>query len=220
MAAVETATVETATVETATVEIASVETAIAGSAAAPVPVGRLVRWHYFGYSAAAIVVMAVAIASHDRWFLNFVHVIAGVLWTGIDLFMGFVLGPILRRIAPAARREIITSLVPKTLFLMPTLSIVTGTAGYFLARDLGFLEVAWPQFAWVAAALSLVFAMTILGIGYLLPTNLRVCIELRRPDPDFARIAGMMRRFFLAVAVQGTMQVLTIVIMARFVAGL
>jgi hypothetical protein len=29
-----------------------------------------------------------------------------------------------------------------------------------------------------------------------------------------------MRRFFLAVALQGTMQVLTIVIMARFVSGL
>jgi len=30
----------------------------------------------------------------------------------------------------------------------------------------------------------------------------------------------MMRSFFLAVAIQGTMQVLTIVIMARFVSGL
>jgi hypothetical protein len=143
-----------------------------------------------------------------------------VLWTGIDLFMGFVMGPILRRVAPVVRREIIIRLVPKTLFLMPTLSIVTGTAGWFLARDLGLLDVAWPQFAWVAAALALVVAMTILGVGFLLPTNLRVCIELRRPDPDFARIGGMMRRFFLAVAVQGTMQVLTIVIMARFVSGL
>jgi hypothetical protein len=78
----------------------------------------------------------------------------------------------------------------------------------------------WPQFAWVVAALALVVAMTLLGVGYLLPTNLRVCIALRRPAPDFARIGGMMRRFFLAVALQGTMQVLTIVIMARFVSGL
>jgi hypothetical protein len=190
-------------------------TAIADTAPGPI-----VRWDYLGYCALALVVMTVAIASHDRWFLNFVHVISGVLWTGIDLFMGFVMGPILRRVAPQVRREIIIRLVPKTLFLMPTLSIITGTAGWFLARDLGFLDVAWPQFAWVAAALALVVAMTILGVGYLLPTNLRVCIELRRPDPDFARISAMMRRFFLAVAVQGTMQVLTIVIMARFVSGL
>jgi hypothetical protein len=190
-------------------------TAIADTAPGPI-----VRWDYLGYCALALVVMAAAIVSHERWFLNFVHVISGVLWTGIDLFMGFVMGPILRRVAPQVRREIIIRLVPKTLFLMPTLSIITGTAGWFLARDLGFLDVAWPQFAWVAAALALVVAMSLLGVGYLLPTNLRVCIELRRPDPDFARIGAMMRRFFLAVAVQGTMQVLTIVIMARFVSGL
>jgi hypothetical protein len=190
-------------------------TAIADSAPGPI-----VRWHYIGYCALALVVMTVAIASRERWFLNFVHVMSGVLWTGIDLFMGFVMGPILRRVAPEVRREIIIRLVPKTLFLMPTLSIITGTAGWFLAKDLGLIDVAWPQFAWVAVALALVVAMTILGVGYLLPTNLRVCIELRRPDPDFARISGMMRRFFVAVAVQGTMQVLTIVIMARFVAGL
>jgi hypothetical protein len=190
-------------------------TAIADTAQGPI-----VRWHYIGYCALALVVMTAAIASRERWFLNFVHVMSGVLWTGIDLFMGFVMGPILRRVAPQVRREIIIRLVPKTLFLMPTLSIITGTAGWFLAKDLGLLEVAWPQFAWVAVALALVVAMTILGVGYLLPTNLRVCIELRRPDPDFAKITGMMRRFFVAVAVQGTMQVLTIVIMARFVAGL
>jgi hypothetical protein len=182
--------------------------------------GPIVRWHYVGYCVLALIVMTAAIASHERWLLNFVHVMSGALWTGIDLFMGFVMGPILRRVAPTARREIIIRLVPKTLFLMPTLSIITGTAGWFLAKDLGFLDVPWPQFAWVAAALALVIAMTLLGVGYLLPTNLRVCIELRRPDPDFARISAMMRRFFVAVALQATMQVLTIVIMARFVSGL
>ncbi len=55
--------------------------------------GQVIRWHYFGYSAFALAVMTAAIMSHDRWFLNFVHVICGVLWTGIDLFMGFVVGP-------------------------------------------------------------------------------------------------------------------------------
>jgi len=182
--------------------------------------GQLIRWHYLGYSALALAVMTAAIMSHERWFLNFVHVICGVLWTGIDLFMGFVIGPILRRVDIPVRREIIVRLVPKTLFLMPTLAIVTGTTGWYLAKDLGLLDVAWPQFGWVAAALILVVLMTIQGTGYLLPTNLRVCIQLRRPDPDLHKISRMMRRFFFAVAMQGIMQVLTIVIMARFVAGL
>ena len=182
--------------------------------------GPLIRWHYFGYAVLALGVMTVAIASHDHWFLNFVHVICGVLWTGIDLFMGFVIGPILRKVGMSVRREIMIRLVPRTLFLMPTLSIITGTTGWFLAEDGGLLDVPWPQFGWVAAALVLVVLMTIQGIGYLLPTNLRVCIQLRRPNPDFVKVSRMMRNFFFAVAMQGTMQVLTIVIMARFVTGL
>ena len=182
--------------------------------------GPLIRWHYFGYAVLALGVMTVAIASHDHWFLNFVHVICGLLWTGIDLFMGFVIGPILRKVGMSVRREIMIRLVPRTLFLMPTLSIITGTTGWFLAEDGGLLDVPWPQFGWVAAALALVVLMTIQGIGYLLPTNLRVCIQLRRPNPDFVKVSRMMRNFFFAVAMQGTMQVLTIVIMARFVTGL
>jgi hypothetical protein len=180
----------------------------------------IVHWGYVGSALVAIGVMIAAVASHDRWFLNFVHVMCGVLWTGIDLFMGFIVGPILRRIDVAARREVIVRLVPRTLFLMPTLAIITGTSGWFLARDLGYLELAWPQFGWVAAALTLVTLMTIQGTGYLLPTNLRVCLELRKPNPDTDKINRMMRSFFLAVACQGTMQVMTIVIMARFVSGI
>jgi hypothetical protein len=110
--------------------------------------------------------------------------------------------------------------VPKTLFLMPTLSIITGTTGWFLARDLGFLDLPWPQFGWVVAALVLVVLMTVQGTFYLLPTNLLVCLQLRGPNPDVEKISRMMRNFFYAVAAQGTMQVLTIIIMARFVSGL
>ena len=187
---------------------------------AAAPPSGFIRWHYLWYSALALAVMTAAITSHDRWFLNFVHVICGVMWTGIDLFMGFIVGPILKRIDITARREVIVRLVPKTLFLMPTLSIITGTTGWFLAKDLGFLDLPWPQFGWVAAALTLVVLMTIQGTGYLLPTNLRVCLELRKPNADTDKISRMMRAFFFAVACQGTMQVLTIVIMARFVAGI
>ena len=111
--------------------------------------------------------------SGERWFLNFVHVMCGVMWTGTDLFMGFIMGPVLRRVDPAARREVITRLVPKTLFLMPTLSIITGTTGWFLAKYLGFLDLPWPQFGWVAAALSTRTALVAAKPGSENPAALR-----------------------------------------------
>ena len=71
-----------------------------------------------------------------------------------------------------------------------------------------------------AASLVLVILMTIQGIGYLLPTNFRVCLELQKDSPDNARIASLTNHYFFAVALQGVMQIVTIIIMARFATGI
>jgi len=192
-------------------------TAIAVPLAAP---PKLIRLHYLVYVAIAAVVAAAAIVSRNIWFLNWVHVMCGVMWTGIDLFMGFILGPILKLLDVSLRKEVLLRLTPRTLFLMPTLGIITGTAGWFLAVDLGFTTLPWPQVAWVYAALTLNVVMSLQGLLYLMPTNLRVCFELQKPHPDGARIGRMMSKYFIATAAQGTMQVVIIVIMAKFVTGI
>ena len=92
--------------------------------------------------------------------------------TGIDLFMGFVLGPILRVVDVSARKAVLLRLTPRTLFLMPTLSIITGTTGWFLAKDMGFTALSWPQYAWVATAIALVVLMAIQGSDTCCP---RIC---------------------------------------------
>ena len=125
---------------------------IATKAIAPA-IGAPINLLNFAWVALVLATMAAAIIIGNVWLLNFVHVIAGAMWTGIDLFMGFVIGPILRAAPFEARRAIITRLTPKTLFITPTLSITTGTSGWFLARQLGFLDLGYPQFGWVAAAL-------------------------------------------------------------------
>jgi hypothetical protein len=168
----------------------------------------------------ALAGMAGVIAWGSLWALNFAHVMSGVLWTGIDLFMGFVVGPVMRSLPPPARRAMVLRLMPKMLFLLPTLAILTGTTGWFHARAIGFLDVGWPEYGWVLAALVLVGVLTVQGLGVLLPTNLLVYFELRRPVPDGARIGRLMRRYVAAVALQGVMQVGMIVVMARFVTGL
>ncbi|MGH6990849.1 MAG: hypothetical protein ACREFD_12425 [Stellaceae bacterium] len=187
---------------------------------APLETPRLIRFNYIWYVVAALVVMVAAIASRNIWFLNWVHVMCGVLWTGIDLFMGFVLGPILKLLDVSTRKQVLLRLTPRTLFLMPTLATITGTAGWFLASDLGFTALPMPEILWVYGALALNIAMAIQGLGYLLPTNLRVCFELQKPNPDGAKIGRMMGSYFFVVATQGAMQVGIVVIMAKFVTGI
>lgn len=182
--------------------------------------GPLIRWRDLWWVAGALAVMVAAILSRDGWFLNFVHVFAGLLWTGIDLFMGFVIGPILRHLDLPTRRAFTLRLMPRMIFLMPTLATITGTAGWYLARQLGYLDMSWPQFWWVVAALAIVAVLTVQGVGVLLPTNVWICLELRKADPDMTRINRWMRRYLITVAVQGALQVAIIVIMARFVSGM
>ena len=58
----------------------------------------LIIWRYLWWALTAIAVMIAAIMAANLWLLNFIHVFSSLLWTGVDLFMGFVLGPILRRV--------------------------------------------------------------------------------------------------------------------------
>jgi uncharacterized membrane protein len=189
------------------------------SAAAP-RIATPLRPTYIAAAAAAIGVMIAAILNPSVWFLDFVHVMSGVLWTGIDLFMGFVIGPVLRHVSLDTRRAMIAGIIPRTLILMPTLSIITSTAGWFLARRMGFLNVGYPEFWWVIAALAIVTVLTVQGMGYLLPMNLRLYFEIQKPAPDADKLVRWMRRYVRVVGVQGLMQLAIIVVMARFATGL
>ncbi|MCZ6453578.1 MAG: hypothetical protein O6909_04980 [Alphaproteobacteria bacterium] len=180
----------------------------------------IVQWRNLIWVAAAFGVMVWAILSRDLWFLNFVHVVAGLLWTGIDLFMGFVIGPILRRLDFTTRRPIISRLMPNMIFIMTPLGIIAPTAGWFLAVELGYLDLAFPQMWWFIAALVVTTILGVQGIGILLPTNIRVYLEMQKAAPDGDKIARLMRRYVRVVAFQGAMQVLIIVIMTRFATGI
>jgi hypothetical protein len=180
----------------------------------------LIRWRYLPWALAALAAMIAVIVAGNIWLLDFVHVFSSLLWTGVDLFMGFVLGPILRRVDLSVRREIVRRLTPRTLFLMPTVSIISGTTGWFLAVQLGYTALDWPAYGWVAAALILVTLMTIQGLGFLTPVNVYVCLQLQKREPDMRKISSWMRWYFYAVALQGLMQVAIIVVMTRFRAGI
>src|SRR5580704_16514225 len=185
----------------------------------PTHVTSPLRAGYLAAAVAAFVVMTAAILSPSLWLIDFVHVMTGALWTGIDLFMGFVIGPVLRRVSLDTRRAMIAGIIPRTLVLMPTLSIVTSTAGWFMAVQLGYLNLGYPEFWWVIAALAIVTVLTVQGLGYLLPMNLKLYFEILKPAPDHDKLGRWMRTYVRVVAVQGTMQVAIIVVMARFATG-
>jgi uncharacterized membrane protein len=163
--------------------------------------------------------LIVAILTANFLLLNYVHVFTSMLWTGTDIFMAFLLGPILRGVSLSTRKEVISWLMPKMVFYMPTVASLTTTAGYFFASKMGLITLQTPVLYWITAVLIIVVAMLIQGLGILLPTNLRVYYELRKSEPDMARIQRLMRRYVKVVATQAILQFVIIFIMANFATG-
>jgi uncharacterized membrane protein len=166
-----------------------------------------------------IVAVIVAILSANLLLLNYIHVFTAILWTGTDIFMAFMLGPILRNVSLATRKEVIFWLMPKMVFYMPTVAAVTTTAGYFLASKMGLITLNPPIVYWISAVLVIVSIMFIQGFGILLPTNLRIYFEMRKSEPDMSRIQRLMRMYVKVVAIQAAMQFVIIFIMAEFATG-
>ena len=159
--------------------------------------------------------LVAAIASNRPWALTFYPVVGGALWTSIDLFVGFVIGPILRALPVPARVEFTRRFMPKMLLIMPTIVVMTLGAGFQLARLSGHLSTADPRHAWVVASFCVVGVMAVVALGWLSPANLAVLFELRKPEPDPAVIGSLMKRFVVAAGITGAMQVATLVIMTR-----
>jgi hypothetical protein len=166
-----------------------------------------------------LVLLIVAIAVNKLWPLTFLHVAFGAGWTIIDLFLGFVLGPIMGRMAIPARVEFTTRLMPKMVLIMPTVVTVTLAAGWQLSTKLGTNLSAYPDHGWVVASFIVVGVMSVLALGLLEPANIAVLIELKKPRPRPEVIEHLMKRFIYCAGILGAMQVATLVIMTRLASG-
>ncbi|MGA2471684.1 MAG: hypothetical protein ABSG64_13460 [Solirubrobacteraceae bacterium] len=169
--------------------------------------------------AVVIVGMVVAIATNSSWALDFYHVAGGGLWTGIDLFLGLVLGPIIGSMSIPARMELSSRLMPKLVLIMPTLVTMTLGSGFQLARHLGNLAASYPNHGWLVASYVVVGVMATIALGLLEPANLAVLFELRKPNPNGARIARLMKVFIYTAGITGLMQIATLVIMTKLASG-
>jgi len=184
----------------------------------PIPAARpapLVPLPYLALPAAALALLLAGIFSNALWLLDFLHVAGGGLWTGIDLFMGFVVGPVMRRLEPPVRGAVMRRLMPKMMVVMPTLALTTMTAGWQLARKLDILGTPYPRHWWLVASFVIVAVLALTAFAVLLPANVGVLLELRSEQPDGRRIGRLMSRYTACTAIQGCMQIATLIVMTR-----
>jgi hypothetical protein len=169
--------------------------------------------------AVVLILTIVGIAVNELWPLEFLHVVGGAAWTVIDLFLGFVIGPIMGKLSIPARVEFTTRLMPKMVLIMPTVVTVTLAAGWQLATKLGNTQTSYALHGWIVASYIVVGVMAVIALGLLEPANIAVLVELKKPKPNPEVIERLMKRFIYTAGATGLMQVATFVIMTKLAAG-
>lgn len=163
--------------------------------------------------------LVVAIAANKLWPLVFLHVAFGAAWTIVDLFMGFIIGPIMGRLPVPARIEVATRLMPKMVLIMPTVVTVTLAAGWQLGSLMGTVDSSYYNHDWIVASYIVVGVMAVIALGLLSPANIAVLTELKKPKPNPVIIQKLMKRFIFAAGFTGTMQIAILVIMTKIRVG-
>lgn len=176
---------------------------------------KLVTKASFLYLLIPVIALIAVLATGKELFLDYIHVLMGALWTGIDLFMGIVIGRVLSKVNIAARVEFIKKMMPMMLFLMPSLSSVTITAGIYLALAEGIFNIHYYT---IIAAGIIVIILLIQGLGIFLPNELRIFLELRKEKPDTDKISRLGMINFRLSGSQAFFQIALIFVMANLAA--
>ena len=163
--------------------------------------------------------LIAAILDGGLFGLQFMHVVFGAAWTIVDLFMGFIIGPIMGGMTVQSRIELTAKLMPKMVVILPTLVTATLAAGWQLGITMGTVDSGYVNHNWMVASYIVVGIMAIVALGLLEPANIAVLIELKKERPDPAVIQRLMKRFIYTSGITGAMQIATLLIMVKIATG-
>ena len=99
------------------------------------------------YRAGIIAVIIPVAAFLGSWLtdsmlmLDYIHVLLGAIWTGVDVFYGLIFYFVISSMGPEGRSNISIRLIPMSLFFIPATSILTPLAGYILAVKEGIFSI-------------------------------------------------------------------------------
>jgi len=147
--------------------------------------------------------------------LNYVHVMCAILWTGFDLFMGFILGPILGKLPQKDRAAVFKRLIPKITFVLPVLAIVTTTTGFELVKLMGYsFDNIW-SYPWIVAGIVIATLLGMQAVFFLIPNEIGIFRQLLRQDPDVRVINRLGMINARLAGLQGVMQIIIVFVMAN-----
>lgn len=156
----------------------------------------------------------IAYISGSMIFLDYIHVLIGAVWTGVDVFLGLLFSNVIRTIGPETRKNIGMRMIPMTLFFVPSASIITPLAGYILTLRAGIFSFTTPLF------IAIIITGTILvSIGFLtvVPYSYGIARNISNGHWDLDIISRNMKIISMGALLQLVFQVIIISLMAYIV---
>ena len=172
------------------------------------------------YRAGAVAVILPAAAvlaaylSGSILFLDYVHVLLGAIWTGVDVFYGLIFYFVISSLDAKTRSNIAERLIPMSLFFIPAVSFLTPLAGYVLALD----QNIWNPYSPVFEA-ALIVGGILVAVGFLtiVPASALVLKEMVKGDSNQDRCSRLLMIGSRGALLQLMLQIAIISIMAYIV---
>lgn len=153
----------------------------------------------------------LAFASANLLWLDYVHVLLGAIWTGVDVFLGLIFAFVIRTLDSDTKKNVAWRLLPMTLFFIPAASVLTPTAGYILAVNEGIFNHS----SWIIDSILVVGGMVFaIGFATIVPYSWLILREMRIDTVNSKKISDCLAIISGGALAQMVFQVAIISLMA------
>ena len=159
------------------------------------------------------IVFIAALINPGILILDYVHVLFGALWTGIDVFLGLIFFIVLSGMEDKIRSDISFRLIPMLLYFIPAMSVFTPLLGFALAVRENIFRLDYLFIAIIT--ISIVLALV--SFAVIVPAIYSIYKGFKGNSIDESRNGELLMRIAKAASLQMVLQIVIIGLMAYIV---
>ena len=145
--------------------------------------------------------------------LDYVHVLFGALWTGVDVFMGLIFFIVLSGMEDKIRSDISFRLIPMLLYFIPAMSVFTPLLGFTLAMRENMFRLDYLFIAIITISIIL----AVVSFAVIVPAIYSIYKGFKSNNVDESRNGKLLMRIAKAASLQMVLQIIIISLMAYIV---
>ncbi len=145
--------------------------------------------------------------------LDYVHVLFGALWTGVDVFLGFIFFIVLSGMEDKLKSDIAFRLIPMLLYFIPAISVLTPLLGFALALRENIFTL---NFIFIAI-ITISIVLGLVSFVVIVPAMYKIYKGFKNNSVNENRNGKFLMRVTKAATLQMVLQIIIISLMAYIV---